>query len=206
MTDQTAQPQPTAGDHPSAPTPGWTPPAEPKPTPASAPVTGGAAAKAPRRRSWVDILLVIGAVVALAGIGFAVGRLTAPTTAGLGQRGQFLGNGQFGANGQNGAGLAGGARGFFGGGSLALTGKVTEVAADHLTLEVGNGSTVTIATDGSTTYHQQAAGSPSDVRTGDSVIVQVQRGAAAGAAGASPAPGQGGFTLGSAQDVTVTAP
>ncbi len=56
--------------------------------------------KAKPRRGLIDILLVIGVIVALAGIGFAVGRLTAPAATGFGQGrgGQFTGNGQF--NGQ----------------------------------------------------------------------------------------------------------
>ncbi len=201
MTDPT--PQPPA--QPAPPSPVGTPPAEPQPTPVVPPPTAGA-----RRRGWVDILLVIGAVVALAGIGFAVGRLTAPTSTGLGQRGQF--NGQFGGqgNGTGGNGQPGttgqfGGRGFLGGGNLTLTGKVTELAADHLTLEVANGSTVTIPVDGSTAYHQQTGASSSDVQQGDSVIVQVTPGAAPSASSGTGG-GPGGFQLGAASSITVTAP
>ncbi|HVQ22702.1 MAG TPA: hypothetical protein VMT36_05470 [Candidatus Saccharimonadia bacterium] len=169
--------------------------------------------KAKPRRGLIDILLVIGVIVALAGIGFAAGRLTAPaaTAFGQGRGGQFTGNGQFngqvpGAGQNDGNGTAGG-RGFLGGGSLALTGKVTELATDHLTLQLANGQTVTIAVDGSTTYHQQTSATTADVQSGETVIVQVQRGAAPGAA-ASPATGgrQGGFGGGTASDITVTAP
>ena len=55
---------------------------------------------------------MIGVIVALAGIGFAAGRLTAPaaTAFGQGRGGQFTGNGQF--NGQlPGAGQNGGTTG-----------------------------------------------------------------------------------------------
>jgi hypothetical protein len=175
--------------------------------------------KAKPRRGLIDILLVVGVIVALAGIGFAAGRLTAPATTGFGQGrgGQFTGNGQSNGNGQvngqvpgagqnGGSGTAGG-RGFLGGGGLAVTGKVTELTADHVTLQLANGQTVTVAVDGSTTYHQQASASAADVQSGEAVIVQVQRGAAAGA---SPSPGnagrQGGFGGGTASDITVTVP
>ena len=210
MTDVT-QPAPT----PASPPQMGTPPVAPQPAPVVQPPPAGA-----RRRSWVDILLVVGAVVALAGIGFAVGRLTAPTTTGFGQgRGQFngqfggnpgngplggnAGNGQFGGN--AGSGQFGGGRAFFGGGSLALTGKVTELAADHLTLEVANGSTVTIPVDSSTAYYQQTGSTSSDVHPGDAVIVEVTRdGAPAASPGAGGGPG--GPQLGAASSITVTAP
>ena len=98
------------------------------------------------------------------------------------------------AAGQNGGNGTAGGRGFLGGGGLALTGKVTELAADHLTLQLANGQAVTVTIDGSTTYHQQTSATGADVQSGDTVIVQVQRGAAPGAS-ASPgnAGPQGGF-------------
>ena len=79
------------------------------------------------------------------------------------------------------------------------------MAADHLTLEVANGSTVTVPIDGSTTYHQQTAATSSDVQQGDSVIVQVSPGAAPAASPGSNG-GPGSFQLGAASSVTVTAP
>lgn len=218
MTD--SNPQPPASHEPT-PTPVWAAPAEPVPTPApTAPTPTGSSdgstltvQKAKPRRGLIDVLLVIGVIVALAGIGFAVGRLTAPaaTAFGQGRGGQFTGNGQFngqvpGADQNGGNGTAGG-RGFLGGGGLALTGKVTELTADHVSLQLANGQTVTVAVDGSTTYHQQTSATTADVQSGDMVIVQVQRGAAPGA---SPSPGnagrQGGFGGGTASDITVTAP
>ena len=90
---------------------------------------------------------------------------------------------------------------------MALTGKVTELTADHVTLQLANGQAVTVTVDGSTTYHQQTSATSADVQSGDTVIVQVQRGAAPGAS-ASPgnAGRQGGFGGGTASDITVTAP
>jgi hypothetical protein len=220
MTD--SNPRPPAGPEPAPATPGWAAPAGPAPSPApttpapalatSSPGSALSAPKAKPRRGLIDILLVVGVVVALAGIGFAVGRLTAPaaTAFGQGRFGQFNGNGQFNGQGpgtgQNGGNGTAGGRGFFGGG-LAVSGKVTELAADHVTLELANGQAITVAVDGSTTYHQATSASAADVKTGDTVIVQVQRGAASGA---SPSPGnagrQGGFGGATASDITVTAP
>jgi hypothetical protein len=225
MTD--SNPRPPSDPEQTSSAPVWAAPAGPVPTPApavpasTAPSNGSTIAvqKAKPRRGLIDILLVIGVVVALAGIGFAVGRLTAPATTAFGQGrgGQFNGNGQFNGTGPSngqvpGAGLNGGdgtagGRGFLGGGGLAVTGKVTELTADHVTIELANGQAITVAVDGSTTYHQQTSASTADVQTGDTVIVQVQRGAAPGA---SPSPGnagrQGGFGGGTASDITITAP
>lgn len=220
MTD--SNPQPPASQEPTPATPVWAAPAGPAPTPAptspapavptSSSGSASSAQKAKPRRGLIDILLVVGVVVALAGIGFAVGRLTAPaaTAFGQGRGGQFNGNGQFNGQGpgagQGGNGTVGG-RGFLGGGGLAVSGKVTELTADHVTLQLANGQAITVAVDGSTSYHQQTSASAADVQTGDTVIVQVQRGAAPGA---SPSPGnagrQGGFGGATASDITVTAP
>jgi hypothetical protein len=220
MTD--SNPQPPAGPEPTPTTPVWAAPAGPAPTPAPATPapalptsSSGSASSAPKakpRRGLIDILLVVGVVVALAGIGFAAGRLTAPaaTAFGQGRGGQSNGNGQFNGQGpgagQNGANGTAGGRGFLGGG-LAVSGKVTELTADHVTLQLANGQAITIAVDGSTSYHQQTSASAADVQTGDTVIVQVQRGAAPGAS-ASPgnAGRQGGFGGGTASDITVSAP
>ena len=219
MTDSNSQPPASRG--PASDTPVWAAPAgagpapapvAPTPTPSSTGPTLSAQTAKPRR-GLIDILLVIGVIVALAGIGFAVGRLTAPaaTAFGQGRGGQFTGNGQSNGQGpgagQNGGNGTAGGRGFLGGGGLALTGKVTELTADHVTLQLANGQSVTVAVDGSTTYHQQASASAADVQSGDTVIVEVQRGAAPGAS-ASPgnAGRQGGFGGGTASDVTITAP
>jgi hypothetical protein len=81
-----------------------------------------------------------------------------------------------------------------------------------------NGATITVGLDSSTTYHQQASGSSSDVQSGKTVIVQVTGGFRPGADGnpgagnggtgnggtGNGAPGNGGpITLGTAGDVTV---
>jgi hypothetical protein len=86
-------------------------------------------------------------------------------------------------------------RGGFGG--LGVTGTVTAVDADSITIQTEGGQTVTIGLDGTTTYHQQAPAVASDVTTGDKVQVQLDGGVR---------PGQdstGNINLGTAGDVTI---
>jgi hypothetical protein len=175
-------------------------------------------APARRRRGLVDVVLVAATVVAVSGIGFAVGRITAPATAsaaanaGTGRgTGQFPGGGTGGAGtGANGGQFPGGGQGGFGaGGGVTITGQVVDVAADHLTLKLASGQTIQIPLTGTTTFHSQAAATAADVTPGSTVNVQVSRGArGTGGPGASPAPGAsappaGGGGFGAASDVTV---
>ena len=155
-------------------------PAEPAPAsaaaPAPAPTATSTPAPAPARRSggpWLNVLLVVALAIAVGGVAFAVGRSTAPAaaaTTGNGfPNGGFVGAG----NGPQGSFTPGGSfdpgpvrGGFLGGGSLTLTGTVTAVDADGVTIKLASGDEVTIATDGSTTYHTATAGSASDVTVG----------------------------------------
>jgi hypothetical protein len=144
-----------------------------------------------RRRSTMsalNVMLAVALLVAVGGVAFAAGRLTSPTSAAAGTRtangGQFGQGGQF--RGPNASGAPGGGigRAF---GNVSLTGTVTAATPTSITISLPNGQTVTLATDGSTTYHEQAAGSASDVTNGKQVIVQVE-GRAFGA-GPSASPG-----------------
>jgi hypothetical protein len=155
----------------------------------------------PRSAAWVNVALAVAVAVAVGGIGFAAGRMTAPPSAlGAGGNGFRFGNGNGpggyfpgAGNGGNG-GAAGGGRGFFGGGGVSIQGTVESVSGDTLTLKLASGQTVQISLSGTTTYHAQAAASSSDVKTGGTVIVQVQINRGQGSAGAiSP----------SATDVTI---
>jgi hypothetical protein len=167
-------------------------------------------ARPTRKRGAIDIVLVVAAVFAVGGIGFAVGRVTAPASATVGAAGtgQFragnggAGTGQLG----NGGGQLGNGGGFFGGGAgagITISGEVTEVTADHLTLQLASGQSVQIPLDSSTTYHSQAPATAADVTTGSTVQVQVTRGGGNGGPNASPGTGQRGFSLGAASSVTV---
>ena len=150
-------------------------------------------ARPARKRGAIDIVLVVAAVFAVGGIGFAVGRVTAPAATVAVGAGTFrtgTGNGQFGTGqGGNGGGQLGNGGGFFGGGAgagITISGEVTEVTVDHLTLKLASGQTVEIPVDSSTAYHSQAPATATDVTTGSTVQVQVSRGPGSG--GRTPRP------------------
>jgi hypothetical protein len=129
----------------------------------------------PRRNRWLDVALGLAAVVAVAGIAFAAGRLTAPQpTFGLGAN--------FGANGGGSAPGSSPGAGFRGGlgGTIALEGTITAVSADQLTLKLDSGQTVTVPLNAATAYHRQAAAGSADVQSGSKVLVQLQSSASGG--------------------------
>jgi len=173
------------------------------------------ATAAPKKRNPLDLLLIGAAVVALAGVAFAGGRLTAPaasaTTAGNGGNGTAGtggngGAGRFGPNAsfrpdgsfQPGGGFAGGGGGPLAGGSVAVTGSVVAVSATEITLQLSNGTTVNIPIDSSTAYHTQGSASSSDVKTGTKVQVEVSGGAVRGPGGGGGGTGGGGTGGGTA--------
>ena len=150
------------------------------------------------------ILLAVGLLIAVGGVTFAVGRVTAPAAA-ASTRGGF-GNGGFtnGGTGNGGAGAAGLGRGGFGGGVL-VTGTVDSMSGTTMTLKEANGSTVTVNLASATTYHAQAAAIAADVTTGKKVQVQVAIAGAFGAPGASPEAGASPAAGGGNTTRTVTA-
>jgi Domain of unknown function (DUF5666) len=147
----------------------------------------------PKRSSrLLDLALGGAAVLAIAGVAFAVGRTTAPvaTVPAAFQQGAFLRpNGSF-APGAGGPGSA-----FALGGRLAIDGTVTAVSADSMTIRTPNGREVTVTLDGSTAYHQATSASAADVAVGSTVTVRVDgglRGNGNGNGGANANGGQGG--------------
>lgn len=167
--------------------------AAPAPMPAAAP----AAAAAPRRNNarLLNFALAGAVVLAIAGVAFAAGRLTAPpalASANGFPRGQVF-NGTGGAG--PGASGAPGIRGGFGAGPT-IEGTVESVTDTTLTLKTADGQTIQIALDGTTTYHAQTDASSDDVATGAKVLVR------AGLRGAGPGNGASSGNL-SATDVTV---
>lgn len=187
----------------SAESPVWSPALEPdaeeevagsevEPTPVSAPN----ARLRPRRTNSTSALLVIGALIAFGGVGFAVGHATSGSTGTTTQNDNA--NGGFGPNasGNPGDGLRGGF-----GGAATVSGTVVSVATDSITVKLASGDTVTVATSSSTTYHNQTAGSSTDLAAGQTVQVQTSGGGNAGPnASASP----GTQTTRTATDVTIT--
>lgn len=179
----------------------------------------------PQPRSGSNLLsylLVLAAIVAVGGIAFAVGRVSAPTVAAAGgsPAGSAGGTGQGGEVGRTG-GFGGGFGGALaGGGELTLRGTVQAVSATGLTLKLANGTTVQIPIDGSTVYHREASAASSDVTVGGSVAVGVggiARGTGDANPGSSPEPNRTHapnetpdanrtFSFGTAKDVTVLTP
>lgn len=156
--------------------------------PAPAPAAPVPAAR-PRSRSGgagllLNVLLGIALVVAVGGVAFAAGRVTAPTTAAAnGNGGGRFGNGGgpfFGgpnaSGAPNGNGGFAGNGGFVGAGGVAIEGTVTAISADSVTLQLANGQSVTIPIDAQTTYHSRSAATAADVTTGSTVQVQLQGG------------------------------
>jgi hypothetical protein len=145
-------------------------------TPAQGPVVP---VKPPRsgQTLWINVALGLALAVALGGVAFAAGRMTAPAAAaalnGTGN-GRF-GNGGYFPGGGNGGAFPGGGQGTrgFGAGGLSVGGTVTAMTADSITITTATGQSVTIATNGTTTYHQQSTAAASDVKTGGKVIVQL---------------------------------
>jgi hypothetical protein len=198
---------PSDASQPSAPT--WfgsttqTPP--PGPVVHEVPLAPVATIRSPsRKRGVVDVVLVVAAIFAVGGVGFALGRITAPVTpatfAGAGGNGQLPGGGQFPGGGEFGNGGGNRGNGFGAGGGISIGGTVTDVAADHLTLKLASGQSIQIALNSSTAYHSQAPATVSDVTAGSTVQVQLTRGAGANGGGNG---GTGGLTLGAASSVTV---
>lgn len=148
-----------------------------------------------------SVLLGTAAAVAVGGIAFAAGRLTAPPSTTAAATGRFGGqNGQPFANASGRPGFGGGNGGFraaFGG--LGVRGTVTSVSGDTLTVRLANGQEVKVQTDSSTTYHKQASASASDVTSGSQVIVELQAGNGFGFGGQ----GGGSTPTIKASDVTV---
>jgi hypothetical protein len=147
----------------------------------------------------VTALLVIGAIVAACGIGFAAGRATSTGQTGTGGTGTGLAGG--GAPGGVGVGLGpGGIDPRVFGIDVAMTGTVVSVASESLTIKLADGQTTTIATDASTTYHEQNSTTGASVSAGQTVNVKVS-----GLPGLNPAASPG--TVAAAQtatDVTIT--
>jgi hypothetical protein len=157
----------------------------------------------PRSRSGRVLNLALGAAlaIAVAGVAFAVGRGTAPVSAATGGRNAFGGPG---ASFQPGGGQ--GFRGGFGSDSrLSISGTVTAIGADSMTITTSSGATVEVSINGNTAYHQQSAATSADVSTGKTVVVQVEGfgGRGGGGPGSSPAPSSGTTTAPTATDITV---
>lgn len=158
-----------------------------------------------KRASSTSILLVLSALIALGGVGFAVGRATGGSSTGD-TNAAALNNG-FPGGGAGASGrpdLAGGPNGLTSTAST-VSGTVLSSTADSITIQLADGQQVTLSTGSSTTYHSQTAASGSAVAVGASVIVKTSAGASTGAiASAAASAGTGAGTTRTATDITIT--
>jgi len=163
------------------------------PTPKSRPfsVPGPVHANRTRSSRRSGMLTLLAAAVAVGGIAFAVGRVSAPAGS---------------ESGSSRAGVASGSAGTAGTadtGSMIVTGTVDSIDGSTMTIRTTNGSTVTVSVGGATTYHAQAAASTANITSGSNVQVLLQGAAATSSAAPAASPGQIPLT---AADVTLTSP
>jgi hypothetical protein len=176
------------------------PASDPASAPAQPPAPVSVRSSASGSSRGTPILLALAGLVAVAGLAFLGGRLTAPAASAATTG--YPAGGAGGALGASasfvpGAGLYGAGLGDAAG--LSLEGTVESIEGTTLTLRIADGSTVTVDLSGSTTYHQQAAASSSAVTAGSQVQVQVVP------TGAGTAPLTGGAPLTSGAPRTFTA-
>lgn len=156
-------------------------------TPAMTPLPVPPATPTPRpgiSNRALNIVLGVALVVAVAGIGFAAGRLTAPVPT-LG-RGNVPGGTVFvgpGASGRPDGVQGSGAFGATGG--PTIEGTVESKTDTTLTIKTADGRTIQIALDGTTTYHAQTNATSSDLVTGGKVLVRLDFGTRTGDGNAS---------------------
>jgi hypothetical protein len=170
------------------------------PTSASAPLVQPA-----RRRSRAVAGLVLAALVAVGGVAFAAGRVTA----GVGTAGRsFAGFNRNGAGGGAGAagpvgrGGLGPGQGGLAGASIDIEGTVSAVTGDSLTLTIGNGQTMQLRLAGDTAYYRRDPAAASNIADGDTVQVQIAR----GAGGRPVAAGSASGATAAAESVTLVSP
>jgi hypothetical protein len=187
---------------------GGAPATPPAPTPLVAPPTATPLAAPPVKGSGraTNILLGVALLVAVGGLAFAGGRVTAPAGASgfPGGRAGFP-TGSFDPN-QAGGFDPNRAGGFAPGGdrALTITGTVKSLDGSTLVLTAGDGTEMTIDVSGST-YHTETAATASDVTSGSSVSVTVTGFGGFRGPNASAAPNGGaGSTSIKASDVIIT--
>ncbi len=163
------------------------------------------------------LLMGLAAAIAIGGLAFAAGRMTAPAAASTGRGGgQFGGNGTGQVPGGTGGGAGFGGRGL--GGGVSVKGTVTAISADSVTVKLASGASVTIPLNSSTTYHTASPSSAGAVAVGSDVSVTPGARTPNAASpdpnatprpdgtGAPGFPGFGNFAFGPATDVTVVQP
>ena len=124
------------------------------------------------------ILLIVGALVAVAGTSFTLGAFTGGSVSNPFAAGPAAGR-SFDLSGFPGlSGARAGATAVAGDGG-AISGTVQSIDGDSMVVQLADGSTVTIDLTGNPTYHGEGTSSPSPVSPGQTVVVQLDPNASA---------------------------
>jgi hypothetical protein len=130
--------------------------------------------KEKRGSTLLNAVLGVAVLLAVGGVAFATGRMTAPAAVAFPNGGPGGGNFPGGPGASPGFGGGNGpGGGFFGAGGLTLEGTVQSNTSDTLTILTTGGQTVEVSLPADTTYHAQAAASGGDVQVGATVQVQL---------------------------------
>ena len=170
------------------------PPAVPAPSPGSG---------RPKKQDRTTLaLLLVASLIAVGGVGFALGHVTATSSTSSSARPSGLGGRSFAslAPGQTfGPDQFGGARA----GAAAISGTVQSFDGTNLVLVEANGGSVTIEIAGTTTYHNETAASASQITAGTAVTVAIDT---SSPTNALPSPGSSVARTLTAGDVLITTP
>jgi hypothetical protein len=144
----------------------------PRESPGSPPVRP--VVKAKGGSTLLNALLGAAVLLAVGGVAFATGRMTAPVAAAFPNGGPGGGNFPGGPGASPGFGGGNGpGGGFLGAGGITIEGTVESRTEGSLTIRTTGGQTVEVSLPADTTYHAQAAASGTDVLVGATVNVQV---------------------------------
>jgi hypothetical protein len=164
-------------------------------------------AKQPAKSDRTTIALVlVAALVAVGGIGFAIGHVTAPSAVAANAAGRAAFARPSLAPGQtfNPSTVAG--RGGLASVAGGISGTVQSINGTTMTVQEANGTVVTVDLSGTTTYHGETSASSSAIQVGTGVTVQINTAALASQTPVPSASGAlGGRTL-TASDILITQP
>jgi hypothetical protein len=122
------------------------------------------------------ILLIVGALVAVAGTSFTLGAFTGGSVSNPFDAGPAAGR-SFDLSAFR--GLQGAGATAVAGDGGAISGTVQSIDGNSMVVQLADGSTVTIDMTGSPTYHGEGTSSPSPVSPGQAVVVQLDPNASA---------------------------
>jgi hypothetical protein len=162
----------------------------------------------PRKQDRATLaLLAVAALIAIGGIGFAIGRASAPaTSSNNGYDNAPFGGGRGMPSFAPGQSFNPGQYSGFRDVAAGVSGTVESIDSDSMTVKLANGSTVEIALTGDTTFHSETAASAADVQAGTTVRVQMATTAAPSESPSAGSSVQTGSRTLTAGDVLITSP